>query len=299
MKLRIAIVAAWMLGAATLHAQPQGTSKPGEHRSELRLQYYFFDNFFQSSDPSQQGDVNALGAEYRFAWRPSASLQPYVHVNYLKYDEDGLSDGYGARAGAVWERGAHEVNAFLERQQNRPSFETDETFGVADRAALSADYAYRLQNWQFGAEADHEWLSYETDERNNTFDGVGASVRYRGFGRAFVPRVGFRTGERDVNTSSESYDQDEWYLQADSNPRPWLYFSVRYLNRERDYSTRVRTSSNFGRVDDRDQWSLTADVKQSPRLSWLLYAAREDVDSSRTGRDFDSAIVMVGPVIHF
>ena len=99
-------------------------------------------------------------------------------------------------------------------------------------------------------------------------------------------------GERDVNDAAQTYDQREWYVQIRSQPVQPLYLSARYRDRTRDYQ-------NVAREDSRRQIAIGADYTVNEHLVLNLYGAREDVDSSLEGRDFESGFWLAGVTWRF
>lgn len=268
---------------------------------ELRLQGWYFGNFFQASEAANEDDVAAAGAEARLAWEGKSPFTPYVHINLLKFEEDGLDQTYGGRIGARYRQDQHNVDVFADHQKDRPTFDIGEVFDTADVTRLSAEYSYRITKaWEAGAVAERQDQSFDrTPRKDNEFAGFGASVRYRGFGSIFSPEIGFMTGERDVDDETESYDQDDLYAQIRSAPRRDLYVSFRYRMRTRDYTTRTLASPNAGREDDRGQWTLAADWTMSKRLTWNFYYALEDAQSTRADREFETQTAMLGATMRF
>lgn len=295
-----------MLGAPLAAQEPAGANEGRDESdaslaSELRLQGWRFDNFFQASDADLEQDIDALGAELRFARSGSAGWLPYFRANYLDYDDEALDASYGGRVGARFAGRPHRFDIYLDHQLDRPTFDIGDVFDTADVTTLVADYGFRfVKDWELGLQGEAQQQSFgELEIKDNEFMGVGASLRFRGFGSAFSPEIGYMTGEREVDDATETYDQAETYVQVRSAPAETLYLSLRYRMRERDYTTPEATASNFGRKDDRDQWALTADWRMLPRLTWNLYWATEDAKSTRVEREFDTQTVLLGLTLGF
>ncbi len=292
--------------AFPLLAQERGTrNEPDESdaalQSELRLNGWRFDNFFQASDPALEQDINALGAELRFARGGDTGWLPYFRANYLDYDDEALEASYGARIGARLASRPHRFEIYLDHQLDRPTFDIGDVFDTADVTTLVADYGLRVtDSWELGLQGEAQQQSFNVLEtKDNDFRGLGASLRYRGFGSLFSPEIGYGAGEREVDDPAETYDQTETYVQVRSAPAETVYLSLRYRMREREYTTGDIAASNFAREDDRDQWSLTADWRMLPRLTWNLYWAAEDAQSTRVAREFDTQTVLLGLTIGF
>jgi hypothetical protein len=265
-------------------------------QSELRLTAWQFDNFFQASEPTLEEDVNALGAELRFASGARTGWAPYFRANYLEYLEDELDASYGGRVGTRFAGNPHRFEIYLDHQLDRPTFDIGDVFDTADITSLVADYGFRFtRDWELGLQGEAQQQSFnELTIKDNDFRAAGASLRYRGFGSVFSPEIGYVAGEREVDDPTETYDQTETYVQLRSAPSDALYLSLRYRMRGRDYTTSDATAANFAREDDRDQWALTADWRMGPSLTWNVYFATEDAESTREGRDFSTQTILLG-----
>jgi hypothetical protein len=297
---RCTLIAAILLSATAAFAQPAGTSKAGESRSDVRLELYRFNNFFQATVPSAEQDINAVGLEYRYAKRFRAEDEIFAHVSARKYDQSGIATSYGARLGLSHPGTVHQYRIYVDQRMNAPSFDVGNTYGQADTTTIAGEYSYRLwKKWQLGVDGDYDRQTFANRNRNNTGTELGTSLRYRGFGYKFTPGVGVYTGERRINLATESYNEKGWFVQAEVIPKPWLYLSARYTARARDYTTNVTTSSNFGRNEEHPQIALIASMKSSPRLTWLIYYSSEDVTSSRPGNDFRDSLLLIGPQYRF
>lgn len=270
-------------------------------RTELRLNGWMFENFFQSSDPATEEDVSALGAEFRIAGGGRTGWSPYARANYLKYDDEGLDSTYGGRVGLALNSNPHSFDVYADHQLDRPTFDIGDVFDRADVTTVAAEYRYRFtRNWEAGVEGQFQQQGFqELTIKDNEYTGYGASLRYRGFGSIFSPEVGFMMGEREVDDPTETYDQDETFIQVRSAPSDAVYLSLRYRMREREYTTVDALASNFGRTDDRNQWSFSADWRLSPAFTLNGYYSDETSDSSREGRDFNTKLYMVGLTVGF
>lgn len=284
---------ALLLVSTAAFAQPAGTSKAGESRSDIRLEAYRFNNFFQATTPALKQDINALGLEYRYANRFRVEDEIFAHASVRVFNQSGIANSYGARIGLNHPGSVHQFRVYLDERLNAPSFDVGNTYGQANTTTLAGDYSYRLYKvWQLGVEGDAQRQTFDNHNRNNTALDLGASVRYRGFGYKFVPGVGVRTGTRNVNLDTEDYREHDWWVQAEYIPRPWLYLSGRYSGRTRDYT-------NVDRNEKRPQITLIASIKSSPRLTWLVYFSKENVDSSRRNSDFQDSMLLIGPQYRF
>jgi hypothetical protein len=276
---------------------------PSIWRQEIRLQGQVFGNFFQATDDRLAEDVTALTTQYRATVKPLSDkpYEFYGHADYQHYTSIDRDNSYGGGVGMNYNGDVHSFGAYVERGENRASFDVGDQTAIANITTFGADYTYRVtRDWDLKADAsfDKQRFSLET---GNESDGqaFGASVRYRGFGRIFSPRVGYVAGTRDAVNPNDSYDDTYWYLQVISVPHPNVYLSARYRDRLRDYSTNDVTSSSFGREDQRTQWMLSANYRLTTHVGLSAYYATEATDSSRVGRDFDTDFLLVGVTFGF
>lgn len=276
---------------APLFAQPAQSKTPRTFRSDVRLAGYRFGNFFQAAGGAPEADVTALGLELRAAYRPwSHPTDLYAHTEFLSFTSHNVRNTYAGRLGIAHYGPVHQVNAYIDRAENRASFDVGDTTATGDVTALDVDYSYRVTpDWQLGAETRHERQRFSVGGtgRDNDYSAFGGSVRYRGFGWHFSPSIGYVTGERSVDNERDSYDDSYWFAQVTYQPHERLYTSLRYRDRTRDYQT-------IDRTDDRGSWTATVVLTQTEHLSWLVYYSREDVHSSQPGRDFASDVLIGG-----
>jgi hypothetical protein len=288
---RVWIVAVLVVFAATASAQQPEPAWD----FWLKGQVLNYDNFFQAPEGSPEADVTALFGEVGASVRITGPLRAYGHVNTLHYDDDALDNSNGIRLGLRQEGRPHAFDVYGEQLMDRPTFDVGDEFDRADIRTFAGEYSYRfMDDWQVSVDGELQNQEFElTPARDNDFHAAGAAVRWRG-SRLLSPEIGFRTGERDVDDATLSYDQRDLYLQLRSSPTPSLYISLRYRDRTREYSTGDALSPNFGREEDRTQWALGTDWTFTRNLALNLYAARENVDSNIAGRDFDTALYVIG-----
>ena len=279
---------------AVLAQQPAEDDSP--LRTEIRLNGLFFDNLFQAPDGQPQEDVKGLQAEGRLegSLGATAAWKGYGRASYTDYDS-GLDPSETLGLGIQGGSRVHRLDLYAEYANDRPSIDLD-VFDQADVGRLTATYDFRpVDDWQFSGLGTLEQQRYaHAAGRDNQFWSAGAAVRFRGFGPGFSPEAGWATGNRDVDTANESYDQDEWWVRVISEPADALYLALRYRVRQRDYTVGDPLASNFGRSDDRPQWSVTGAYRTGEHLSWNLYWARESSSSSRPGIDFTTQLLVVG-----
>lgn len=301
-----ALVAALTLLAVSLagsaRAQVEGQQKPGETgpprwKTGLHVQGLLFDNFFQLPETDPQEDVEGLRAEGRLTWRPKAQwpLEVYGLAGATTYSDD-LEETLLVGGGLRWDGLVDLIQLDLAYEADRPSFEVGDTFGTADLLQLGGVYSHRFADaWELSALADHQRLDYEADDgRDSLFRSAGGAVRYRGWGYDLSPEVGVEVGKRDADDRNEDNDQTDVWLKLRSAPIPPLYLSLRFRHRVRNYSVGDPTASNFRREDDRNQIALAADWTTSDLVTWTLYYAWEDADSTKETRVFDTQLLAIG-----
>lgn len=289
--------------ASPLLAQPRGNGEPGQLRQEVRLQFFRFGNFFYTPIRGAEEDVNAYGAEYRGAYgvknRPA---EVYGHLSFLHYDNSRLEDSYGGRLGIRYNGKINSLRAYVDRTVNRPSFEVGNIFAPADTTTFQVEHAVRVsRSWELGAEGRHQVQSFESPSRtplrlsrDNTYTSIAGIVRYRGFGYRYTPGIGFRDGHLNVHNADESYGERSWFVQFETIPVNGLYFSLRYNDRNRDYTIGNPFASNFGREEEHPGIEFVGDYKPAGRLGYTLYYARENVEPQGSSGDFTVSVVLLG-----
>lgn len=277
----------------------QEESGPLGDRFELQMRLFgaSFDNFFQAPPGEPEDDVTSTRVEVRLygRLREGGPWQLYGQAAFTSYEGD-LDDATELGLGLVHDRHPHRFELFLQRQQDRPSFDVGDEFDRVDVDRLVLEYSYRLDSdWELTALGTFEDQSFQfTRGKDNEFPTIGGAVRYRGWGYGFSPEVGIELGDRDAVDPNEDHDQTDVWLKLRSTPTPRLYLSLRYRVRTRDYDIGLPGASNFGREDDRQQWTLAANIKALRHLSVDVYYAYEDAESTKASRNFTTSLVGVG-----
>lgn len=256
----------------------------------------YFDNFFQAPDSAEKQNVSGLTGEFELVGRlfRQNSVKGYAGARAVDFNKD-LPTASEFTLGMIFERERHLVDANWRHDNDRPSITVGDEFDLADSDTLSLDYAFRLnQNWQMNAAGlvAQEDFSLSPLKESDLW-GLGASVRYRGFGSVFSPELGLQTGERDVVDSNEDYDQTDYFVKFRTVPAEPLYLSLRIRFRSRSYSARSPVLSNFEREDDRVQLALTTNYAIGEHLTVNLYATYVDADSTKTSRIFNSSLAFL------
>lgn len=262
--------------------------------AEVRLNALRFVNFFQAPEGAPEEDVDAWAAELRLRAPLGEVLEGYLHADFTDYEDLEASQGLTAGLRSEGERRGFDV--YAEALRNRPSFDIGDRVEQADIGRLAGEYSYRVtDDWQLTGTADFEQQRFDvTESRDNEYLGAGAFVRYRGFGSELSPEVGVVFGERDADDRNEDHSQRDLFLKVRSAPTRALYLTARYRHRTRDYDVETPFASNFQREDTRRQVVLTADLKTGAILTWNLYWAYEDADSTNPTRDFTAQLIALG-----
>jgi hypothetical protein len=280
---------------APLIAQPDYRGEPREIRSEVQIQGFHFDNFFQARGSVPKQGMNAAGFEYGVAYRPTETSPDIFGALYAtNYSRQGTETSFGGRVGLAKYGSVHSIYGYLDYLRNGYSFDVGETRANANITSFFGSYSYRVNpKWQVGLNTYDEWGRFNVNTGfENDYKELEGEVRYRGFGRVFEPRVGYGLGEQDVRTASDSYDQKHWFVAVTSRPHPRWDLTARYRVRSRDYQ-------NVDREEDRDQILLRAIFHHNGRLATTASFTHETVNSSLPRGDFDTNRLFAGFTVGF
>lgn len=293
----------WLALLLLLAARP-AAGEDDALRFQVSLASATHENFFQAPDGEPERDIDTLTARVRVDWKlPNQRVEgeDRLYAALEASSWSGLEDPFGVRVGVAGERGAHSLDVFLNGIFDRPTVDFEDEVTVADLLRLSGQYSYRLtRSWELkGLAVLHRQTFEAVPANDNDLYSLGAAARYRGWGSRLSPEVGLARARRDAESESESFDEDEVWIQLRSAATPRVYLSLRYRIRERGYTVNNAASSNFGREDDRDQWTLSADWRAWERIALNLYFATEDADSTRPSRVFETAMLSLGVTARF
>lgn len=297
---RVAVLLACL--AALVPTSPVSAQEEGGlwgERIDLEARVFgaSFDNFFQAPPGSPEDDVTTVRLEARLAaaLREGGAWKVYGQAALIDYEGE-LDDASEVGVGLLYDRRPHRFDLLLQRQQDRPSFDVGDEFDRVDVDRLALEYAYRVdRDWELTGLATWEDQSFAvTRGKDNELPMLGGAVRYRGWGSGFSPEIGVEVGERDAVDPNEDHDQTDWFLKLRSSLTRRVYLSLRYRNRTRDYDIGVPTASNFAREDDRQQWTLAANIKTVRHVSVDFYYAYEDAESTKASRNYTTSLVGVG-----
>lgn len=296
-------------GAAAPPSQQPNTTPPAQRaaqgptpatfQNEVRIQGVIFGNFFQAANGAPSEDVDGISAAYRGIYRPGGwKTDLYGEINAMKYTNIQREKPYGLRAGVRHDDAKQSFDVFVDRGLHRAAFDVGDRTAIATITTLSGDYAYNVtKEWQLGAEAlqERQRFDVETNQKNNYTRG-GLSIRFRGWGYKFSPRVGYVVGHRDVASGVDSYHERYPYLQVISMPIPAVYLSVSYRPRKRTYD---EVTNPLLHSVDRPQWSGFGSYRFTKSLTGTVYYSREKSKSPVAYRNFETSFLMVGATVHF
>jgi len=289
------------LGAAVLSAAAASAQPPPwtevTFASELRVNAFRYDNFFQAPSGQPKIEVNLTRVEGRVRAKTSdaSPFELYARGRFDHYSE-GLDEAWAVGTGLRYDTDAHDADVFLHYEKDRPVFDVGDEFDRADVLGIDGQYSWRfVDDWE--ATALGEWRREEfnrTTGKDNDFVSGGAALRYRGWGYVFSPEVGIELANRDTNDPNEDMDQRDVWIKVRSIPVEGVYLSLRYRMRHRDYSVGDPAASNFDREDDRDDWTLSADYQVLDWLGLNAYVSYEDADSTKASRIFETTLAGIG-----
>jgi hypothetical protein len=295
--LAAAALAALFCLPVSLAAQPPDAWDDPVFDSEIRIHQFTFDNFFQVPDGVMEMDIDMTRVEARLG--ASASEEsPFTVYGRGRFDSysDDLDEAWAAGVGMAWDTDVHDADLYLEYEQDRPVFDVGDEFDRANVVRLAGEYGWRFtDDWEATvlAEARQEEFDQTSGKDNDWLSG-GAALRYRGFGYAFSPEVGTAVGTRDADDPNEDMDETEYWVKIRSLPLERLYLSLRLRWRDREYSVADPARDNFGREDDRMDWTVTADLQVFEWLGVNGYYSRQDADSTKGRRVCETALGGVG-----
>ncbi len=263
-------------------------------RWEVGLGATFFDNFFQAPDGSEEQNVRAAAARLGGETRIGASrlFTLFGDVEHLEYDED-LDNSTRFTAGFRRDGQRHDWDVHAVWDRNRPSFDVGDEFDRADGLRLVVDTSSALTNaFALGVTGEIGSQSFDLrPDKDSDLASAGPYIRLEGWDSKLSTELGYRTGSREVDDPVDDYDEDTLYLTLRFAPTSRWYGSLRYRDRDREYTFDDPASSNLGRQDDRRDWTLGLSTDLTRRFEWNLYANALDADSTKPSRIFESSSV--------
>ncbi|MFP3940759.1 MAG: surface lipoprotein assembly modifier [Thermoanaerobaculia bacterium] len=298
--LLLAALAFLALGG-TAPAQPPPWEEP-VFGSEIRLNGFRFDNFFQAPEGVPEEEVTLTRVEGRLSAKPreGSPFDVYTRARFDSYSED-LDEAWAAGVGARYDTRRREADVFLEYEQDRPVFDVGDEFERANVLRLTGEHAWHVaENWELTALGEARQQEFEqTASKDNEFLSAGGALRYRGWGYDLSPEIGAEWGSRDADDPNEDHDQRDLWVKLRSVPVDGLYVSLRYRYRLREYDVSDPAASNVDREDDRRSWTLAVDYTLTDWLGINGYLDYQDADSTKESRIFETTLAGVGVTFGF
>lgn len=308
-----AIVAAGAFGTAS--AQETGSvAPPSQHptttphenvispavfTSEVRLQGVVFGNFFQAATGQPTRDVNAVQVAYRAKYRPAGHrTEVYGEASAMKYTNITREKPYGLRAGVRKEDNRQAYEIFVDRGMHRQAFDVGNHTAIGTITTIAGEYTFNVvPKWELGAEALQEQQKFDVESTQaNHYNRGGLSLRYKGFGYKFSPRVGYIVARRNVENRVDSYNEHYPYIQIITMPINRIYASVSYSIRQLHY-TNV-TDRSLEEVS-RPQLTAFAAYRFNKTVSGTVYYSHENSHSPVSYRNFSTSFLIFGANVRF
>jgi hypothetical protein len=266
----------------------------------VRMGGMFHENFFQLPSDVPRQDVWARFVEVTFEdpVEPDGASRIFLRVDLMQFASMGISPG--ASLGFRLDDETHSFNVTGTYEWNRPRLEIGDAVTPANVAGLGATYSYRgIPDFQITGMGRYyrDWLRDQPS--NGRFDEIGGAVRYRGFGRAISPEVGYALGRRLTAIEGDEYEERTWFVTLRSSGVPRTYVTTRYRHRLREYTNVLPGSRNTGRVDRRHQVTTSVDVNLSQSLVWNFSLRFERALASRADRSFTTLAMGSGITMLF
>jgi hypothetical protein len=283
--------------------QPSPTPPPPAHvdtgnapkvfTSEVRLQWLAFGNFFEAGQGQPGENVDAVGAAYRGFYHGWRRADLYGEVNTMKFTSIDRKRPFGLRAGARHEDEQQSFDVFLDRGLNRQAFDVGDRTAIATITTLSGEYARKVgRKWEVGGEAMREQQRFDVQTTSkNDYTRAGVSLRFRGFGYKFSPRVGYDLGQRSVENRVDTYDERYWYVQVTSLPVSRIYLSLAYRAGQRTYTDNPDPLAHHV---SRPQWTGFASYKLTHNLNAAVYYSKDVSRSPLLYRRFQTSFLLFG-----
>jgi len=286
---------------ALLLARPARAQEEKRIETEIRLNAIAYGNFFQVPDGADKENVQAAEAQARLTYGLGENLSTKVfgYLSLTSYRQFNSSPRFAG--GVMHDSRPHAVEVSAELELNQPQVDVGDGLDTADTISLVGAYSYRLtQDWEASAAFQFRDQSFDLRPRNdNHMYSAGPALRYRGFGYKFSPEVGASWGDRNAVDNNEDLSERDIFLTLRFIPTPPLYISTRLRQRHRGFSVQEEDRSNFGRMDDRLQWTVMASYQFTQHLAANLYYAYTDADSTRPSRVFTTNLLSVGVAYGF
>jgi hypothetical protein len=273
-------------------------------RVEARVKLFgtWYENYFRVRDEAQATTVNSLSAEGRVTLTLHRERRIKMYLQAIREDfQDAdilTSPTYSLGLRADGER--HRFDAAFRYLENRESLDIDDLAEPSDIHTYYGAYSLRFaEEWEWALEGelrDQRFPEPRQFDDSKLYSG-STSIRYRGFGRRFSPEIGYESRRREAVDPHDDYDETMPWIKLRFSPFDRLTASLRFRDRRREYSTGDSDDSNFGRVDERDEWTLRADWVVARRLALNLEADWLTSDSTRESRNFTASTLVLGTTV--
>ncbi|HVS03968.1 MAG TPA: hypothetical protein VMT16_14475, partial [Thermoanaerobaculia bacterium] len=270
-------------------------------RYEARVKLFgtSYQNYFRVPDDRDATTVSSFSVEGRVTLTLDRErrIKTYLQAQRENFQEATILTSPTFSLGLRGDGDRHGFDAAVRYLENRELRDVDDDAEPADIYIYFAAYRLRFaEDWEWNLEGEMRDQSYSAPRRGEDSELLSGnlSLRYRGFGRRFSPEVGYERRQRDALDPHDEYAEDMAWAKLRFSPARALTFSLRYRDRRRDYRVEDPGDSNFGRDDDRDEWTLRGDWVVSRRWALNLEADHLDTDSTRQSRVFTTSQLTLG-----
>ena len=283
--------------ASTLaQPEPRGSTSSEQVTSRFEFRPTFrtvwYSNYFRVSDEAPQADVREDQLRLQLSYQLSEvrRIRVYGEVGGSQYDSPEIENARRSRVGVASGGRRHALDSSIGFVGSGRELDVSDTARSSDIWTWFGQYDYRVSDsWQLGMRAGLWNQGFDDDTPDVDTSELGARIRYRGFGPAFSPELGYsqRRSSGGVNGRND-FEEDLAYLRLRFRPVDAVRFSVRYRLRERAYTTPDQGVSNFQRDDERDRWTLAVQAELRRNVSLNLAYNHIDGSSTEASRVFAS-----------
>lgn len=288
----VAPLSAWPQSTTVARATTPASGGPSSRFEFLpTLRTVQHSNFFQASSDREQEDVRQDEAKIRIRYliKEDRRLRVYGELGVSQYDSARLDNAPKRRIGLMSGGPRHAFDSSIAFVSNGREVELTDSVRASDIWSWVGAYDYWLTDaWQVGVRAGFWQQAFDDGSADIDTSDAAFRVRYRGFGRAFSPEVGYQQRQSSDGAGKNDYEEDLNYIRLHFKPSTKVGFSVRYRFRDRSFSTQDPNVSNFERRDDRDKWTLAFSAQVRKKLNLRLTYDRIDGRSTHATYIFDS-----------
>jgi hypothetical protein len=264
------------------------------YRFEVGILPRFNNNLFEDEDDAAKRSafITTLSAkaEYDFIRKDRRTFTGVAQIRYNIYKGLKEANSIDIDLGMRLQSGKNDLQTTYFTTPERLAFITRDNLVVHSRTqGLNLDYTRRLTR-RFRARGNYQTANenYEGttfDDRNNTRHRLTGDVRYRLYD-LFQPGIGVEY-ER-INARSENFQRHSLgpILLVVSSYKDIVYTSARYRYIQREYDTDNPLLSNFGRRDNRHDFSIYSTIKLNRQLRLFAFYNALDNSSSFASRSF-------------